>query len=443
MHKADLHHDSNRLQRKLEAIYRLRRTTTKVNWDNAGYLALLDKLGNPHLRLPPVIHVAGTNGKGSVIAFLRSILEADGKSVHVYTSPHLVKVNERIVLSGAEISDDYLEALIDEVMSLNDGAPLSFFEIITAVAFKAFADNPADIVLLEVGMGGRLDCTNIIPNPIVSLINRISLDHTEFLGDTIDAIAKEKAGIIKKCVPCVVGYQGDGDNAAVIHGVVNGVANDCGSSVCFLNENYFIAQHDEGFNVRINAAQYVLPYPDMVGDHQVYNAAMAVVALDLIKDQFPVDMKSIENGCRNAQWSGRLQKLSSDGMAEIWLDSGHNDSAGEVLAAQMLKWRQADARPLYLIVGMLGTKDFMGFLKPFISFVKQMNVVPIAFDPAASRSFEDFSREVNVISPELHMVSSQNLREAVEDIILMDQNARILIAGSVYLAGEAIEIFDV
>lgn len=442
MHKADLHHDSNRLQRKLEAIYRLRRTTTKVNWDNAGYLALLNKLGNPHLRLPPVIHVAGTNGKGSVIAFLRSILEADGKSVHVYTSPHLVKVNERIVLSGAEISDDYLEALIDEVMSLNDGAPLSFFEIITVVAFKAFADNPADIVLLEVGMGGRLDCTNIIANPIVSLINRISLDHTEFLGDTISAIAKEKAGIIKKGVPCVVGYQGDGDNAAVIHDVVSGAASDCGASICFLNESYFIAQHDEGFNVRINAAQYELPYPDMVGEHQVYNAAMAVVALDLIKDQFSIDVKSIENGVKNAQWPGRLQKLSSDGMAEIWLDSGHNDSAGEVLAAQIRKWGQADAKPLYLIVGMLGTKDFMGFLKPFISFVKQMNVVPIAFDPAASRSFEDFSREVRAISPELHMVSSQNLKDAVEDIIRTDQNARILITGSVYLAGEAIEFFD-
>ncbi len=442
MHKADLHHTSNRLQQKLEAIYRLRRTTTKVNWDNAGYVALLEKLGNPHLRLPPVIHVAGTNGKGSVIAFLRSILEADGKSVHVYTSPHLVKVNERIVLGGQEIFDDYLECLIDEVMSLNDGEPLSFFEIMTAVAFKAFADNSADILLLEVGMGGRLDCTNIVPNSVVSVINRISLDHTEFLGDTIEAVAREKAGIIKDGVSCVVGYQGDGDNAAAICGVVNDVALHNGSSICFLNDNYFVAQYDDGFEVRINAAQYMLPYPKMVGEHQIYNAALAVAALDAVKDDFPVDLNAMKKGIRNAHWKGRLQKIEY-GSAEIWLDSGHNDSAGEALAVQAKIWQEKDIRPLYLIVGMLGTKDFMGFLKPILPFVDELHVVPIAFDPAASRSFDDFEYEVKANLFDKVLISHENVQISIDSILDKNADARVLIAGSVYLAGEVLETLSV
>ncbi len=442
MHKADLHHSSNRLQQKLEAIYRLRRTATKVNWDQAGYLALLETLGNPHLRIPPVIHVAGTNGKGSVIAFLRSILEADGKNVHVYTSPHLIKVNERIVLAGQEIEDDYLEALIDTVMALNDGAPLSFFEIMTAVAFKAFSEVEADVVLLEVGMGGRLDCTNVVVDPLVTIINRISMDHTEFLGQNIEDIAMEKAGIMKAGTPCVVGYQGDGGRAKAISYTLLSAARDVKSSICFYSENYKVSQHNGAVHVDINGARYRFPVPSLAGAHQIYNAALAVASLDAVKDRLSVSEQSIIDGVQNARWRGRLQHLDVDGFdlpqgVEIWLDCGHNDSAGAALAVQAQRWAEDDARPLYLVVGMLDSKDFNGFLNPLLPFVREMHFVPIAFDPAGSQSFDGFGEGVDV-----KLVRHEDVHAALLSIAEIDPCARILICGSVYLAGDVLERFQ-
>lgn len=441
MHKADLKHNSNRLQQKLEAIYRLRRTKTKVNWDNAGYVALLEKLGNPHLRLPPVIHVAGTNGKGSVIAFLRSMLEADGKRVHVYTSPHLIKVNERIVLGGVQIDDDKLEALIDEVMALNDDVPLSFFEIMTAVAFKAFSEYLADVLLLEVGMGGRLDCTNIVPYPLVSVINRISLDHTEFLGETIAEVANEKAGIMKDGVPCVIGYQGEGTQKDEIYTVLHGAAKNKNITTCFYNENFIVAQHENHLDLQVNAAQYVLPHPKMTGKHQVYNAALAVATLHMVKDKLYVSDAAIKDGVLKAQWAGRLQNIKTKFNNDIWLDSGHNDSAGEVLAVQLQQWQEHNEKDLHLIIGMLGTKDFMNFLKPILPYTKNVHVVPIAFDPAGSRSFDDFKNAIMRENPQIIVDFHDNAVLAVGDIAQVNSSARILIAGSVYLAGEVLENF--
>ena len=211
MHKADLHHSNQSLQLKLEKIFQLRRTRSAVNWDREKYLDLLQHFGNPHAHLPPVIHVAGTNGKGSIIAMLRAVCEAAGMRVHCYTSPHLVQINERIVLAGKEIDDDLLESLIDEALGYIGDAPLSFFEVSTAIAFKAFSQVPADVLLLEVGMGGALDCTNVIEKSLVSVISRISMDHTQFLGDTIEEIAAQKSGIIKPGLPCIIGYQGGGE----------------------------------------------------------------------------------------------------------------------------------------------------------------------------------------------------------------------------------------
>ncbi len=345
-------------------------------------------------------------------------------------------MNERIVLAGQNISDDYLETLIDEILVLNEDAPLSFFEIMTALAFKAFADNPADVVLLEVGMGGRLDCTNVIPDPLVTIINRISLDHTEFLGETIEAVALEKAGIMKSGVPCVVGYQGDDDSCDEISYTLLSAARKINVSICFCNENYSIMQQKNDFIVDKNGVRYVLPYPSMIGQHQIYNAALAVVALDEIKEKIPVSDLSIGRGVQNACWAGRLQRLSGfDGANEIWLDCGHNDSAGSALAVQARQWQDDDGKPLYLIVGMLCAKDAHGFLEPLLPYVRQIHCVPISFDPAGSKSLGDFL-SVNI---DVEIISHENVRVAIEKISKVEPYARILIAGSVYLAGEVLE----
>lgn len=442
MHKADLHHRDTRLQKKLEAIYRLRRTTTKVNWDQEGYLDLLRAFGNPHLHLPPVIHVAGTNGKGSVIAFLRAICEAQGLRVHVYTSPHLTHVNERISLAGALIDDERLEHLIDQAMAYNQDKPLSFFEIITAIAFKAFCDVPADIVLLEVGMGGRLDCTNVVPHPIATIINRISMDHTDFLGDTIEAIAAEKAGIMKDGSPCIIGYQGDDDNAHKVNNTLRGAAKEKNINTCFYNKNYKILQHKNGFDLRVNAAQYACPYPSMTGAHQVLNAALAVAALDAVKDVMPVSQEAIFSGIRNAYWAGRLQKIDYRGApdtSEIWLDSGHNDSAGQVLANQAIQWSADDGRDLHLIIGMLGTKDLKSFLAPLLPYAAGVSYVPIAADPMGSHGFQSFQGVVEALSPSVILSEHADFKHAVAEILGQNASARILIVGSVYLAGEVLD----
>lgn len=442
MHEADLHHAQSRLQKKLEAIYRLRRTTTKVNWDQRGYLDLLQKLGNPHLHLPPVIHVAGTNGKGSVIAFLRSVFEAQGLSVHVYTSPHLVQVNERIVLAGKQISDSYLEGLIDEVMLLNDGVPLSFFEIMTAVAFKAFSSVSADIVLLEVGMGGRLDCTNVIDSPLATVINRISLDHTEFLGDTIEKVAFEKAGIMKEGAPCIVGFQGSKNDE--VRSVLNDVAREKPADIYHYGDHYRFEESDQSFLVRVGGAEYECLRPSMTGEHQLYNAALVVAVIDQIKDRIEISCDSVAQGIAHAKWPGRMQNIDVGALelpseCEVWLDSGHNDSAGEAIAKQAAFWKGQGDKALHVVVGMMGTKDAGAFLKPVLRYVDGFHVVPLSFDREGSLQSDDFTSCLGKGDSDVHAVSHDDVFSALHAIVRSDPNARILIAGSVYLAGEVLQ----
>ncbi len=413
MHKADLKHDA--LQAKLETIYQLRRTHDKINWDRGQYLELLEKFGNPHLNLPPVIHVAGTNGKGSIIAMLRSMLEAAGKKVHCYTSPHLININERIYLGGKNISDEYLEQLIDQALEYNSGAPLSFFEITTALAFKAFSQTPADILLLEVGMGGRLDCTNVIKDPLTTIINRISLDHTEFLGDTLEAIAKEKAGIMKENVPCVIGYQGDKEVIKTL--------NDEIVSYNALTVQWDIEQTENTMVFSYNNEQHKFPLPSLQGAHQVQNAGAALAVLFTLGD---ISNKAISKGLKSVQWLGRLQKLDYEG-AEIWLDCGHNDSAGEALAVQIKQWN----KPVHLIMGMLYRKDSTSFLKPLLPLIKDINIVPIASDPNTKTKTD--------ITADIKIHEYDNIKTAIKSILSNNPNDIILIVGSVYLAGEVLK----
>jgi len=444
MHKADLHHSNKTLQSKLENIFQLRRTRIVVNWDQDNYLDLLQHFGNPHKHIPPVIHVAGTNGKGSIIAMLRGVCEAAGMRVHSYTSPHLMHVNERIVLAGQQIDDDRLESLIDEALAYIGDKPLSFFEVISAVAFKAFSETPADILLLEVGMGGRLDCTNVIEDPLVSVISRISMDHTMFLGDAIEEIAAQKAGIIKHGVPCVAGYQGGGEQGDAVLRMVQQKAQQAQVPLFVYGQNFSIsydAQDAAQMCFSDAGGSSVYPVPKLQGEHQLYNAAVVLEVLRLVKAQgIDVLDGAISEGLQNCQWPGRLQRIDEiwPGGAEeheIWLDCGHNDSAGEALAAQLKRWNDVQPRPTFLIVGMLGSKDSKGFLRPLLNGVSGIYAVPISSDPTA-QSAKDIQEACGAL---VNVQSQDSFKDAVEEIIsAVECPARILIVGSVYLAGEVL-----
>lgn len=406
MHNADLAHSNRSIQDKLEEIYALRRTRSKVNWDRDNFLKLLDDFGNPHLDLPPVIHVAGTNGKGSVIAMLRSILQVGGYKVHAFTSPHLIHVNERIVLDGAHISDEKLSDLIDQALQYADGAPLSFFEIITAIAFRAFSDVPADVLLLEVGMGGRLDSTNVIQDAIATVINRVSMDHTEFLGERIELIAAEKAGIMKSGVPCVVGRQ-----TSEVHAVLEKKAKQVGAQLILFDDH----QHDI-LNVSLH------------GCHQIDNARLVCSVLDAVQHVLPVTQDSVSHGFQTIDWPARLQPihacdigLSED--SQVWLDAGHNDSAGKALASFL----EQQELPIYLILGMLKRKKVEEFLEPMRKYIKQIYVVPLEEDESFSADDIEGS------------ISAKHYKDAIHQIRELDKNMCVLIGGSVYLAGQVLK----
>jgi len=406
MFLSDLIHPNSDLQDKLHALYSLS-GGQKIDLSfRKPYLDLLEKFGNPHLSLPPVIHVAGTNGKGSTIAFMRSILEAAGKRVHVYTSPHLVRFNERIVLAGTEIDDARLEQLIDEALQHNGDQPITFFEITTAMAFAAFSRVEADIVLLEVGMGGRLDCTNIIPSAAVSVVTPISIDHAEFLGETLDDIAFEKAGIMKDGVPCVVGKQ---DDAAL--SMLRDHARKMNVDLTIYGDNYVWNKQN--------------PLPSLVGEHQLQNAATAIAAVRVWDNS--ITDNHIAAGLKNAIWRGRLQNVSAyfPDLAgwEVWYDGGHNEAAGEALAMQIKLWHEADGKDCHLIIGMMTHKEPEGFLHAITPHVQSMSVVPIAGETKQP-----------VISDDAPKYSS--IHKAVGSIQSKEQTGRILIAGSLYLAQE-------
>ena len=446
MHLSDLRHGNAGLQDKLEFLYTLR-TGSKVNWDQGKYLSVLEALGDPHKRLPPVIHVAGTNGKGSTIAIMRSILEAQGYRVHVYTSPHLVSVNERFVVAGEQISDAVLEGKIDALIEGHDLDGLSFFEITTAIAFDLFSEHPADVVLLEVGMGGRLDCTNVIEAPLVSLISRISNDHSEFLGETLGEIAAEKAGIIKTGVPCVLGFQGINAHANEIQDVVAGVASEKSSSINIYGADWSVEEEDLDFVFKFKDAETRYPMPGLIGVHQIYNAGLALAALEVVRNVLSVSDDAIRKGLTGVHWAGRLQVLDPCALdlpetCEVWLDCGHNDSAGEMLSVFLKAKKEEDGRKFCLILGMMGTKNPAAFLEPVLPFVDRIHLVPI-------------EGEAHVLTPErLHQCAGDFLNDitvtAHSDIKTALQTLkstysepfRLLICGSCYLSGDVLNLLD-
>lgn len=396
---------------------------------------LLAALGHPERRLPPVLHVAGTNGKGSTLAFARAMLEAAGHRVHVYTSPHLVRFHERIRLAGTLVTDEHLAALLEECEAANGGGPITFFEVTTVAAFLAFAREPADAVLLETGLGGRLDATNVLDHPAVTAITRISYDHRQFLGDTIEAIAGEKAGILKPGVPAVLAPQPDGAAARVLAGRAAAI----GAPV----HPWSVEPTAAGFRFESPRRCLDLPRPGLTGAHQIVNAGVALACLDHLP--LAVDDAAVARGLAAAEWPARLQRLTRGPLLralppgwELWLDGGHNDSAGEVLAAQAAAWaRQGPALPLDLVFGMLASKEPREFLAPLTPFVRRVRTVAIPGEEA-SLSAADAAAAARACG----IADAEPAADADAALGALTAGAggpaRALICGSLYLAGSVL-----
>lgn len=437
MYAADLKHPDKTLEQKLHALYGLSRNKKIDLSFRPPYLELLQKFGNPHLALPPAIHVAGTNGKGSIVVILRSILERAGYKVHAYTSPHLLRFNERIVLAGREIEDDTLEALIDEATDLNERREVTFFEITTAMAFTAFSRSKADILLLETGLGGRLDCTNVIEKPLVSIINRISYDHGEYLGETLREIAAEKAGIMKKDVPCVVGAQSGQALAEGVMDVIKQKAGELNVPLYRAGQEWDIEPRGKGMRFSFEDEEFVSPQPSLSGHHQIENAGTAFAALSLIKEDFLIPPVARKDGLGKIKWPGRLQQIKGGGFKipllwELWFDGGHNDSAGEALAQQAKSWAEQDDKPLHIILGMKGDKDAHAFLKPLLPLIESLTVIPV---PGVGDCLEAEDLSGSDIKP----MRSENVQIAVSEILdNHEKPGRILICGSLYLAEQVL-----
>jgi len=396
-------------------------------------------LDHPERRLPPVIHVAGTNGKGSTVATLRAILEAAGLKVHVYTSPHLVRFSERIRLAGSLIDEPQLAALLEEIEQRNAGAPITFFEVTTAAAFLAFARTPADVTLLETGMGGRLDATNIIDRPLAAVITPISFDHMQFLGATLPEIAGEKAGILKPDVPAVIGVQPQAAFDVLTRRAGEVRAKPFRRGAEWEIEPAGLGSERAGFVYR-GRRRHELPGPNLPGRHQIDNAALAVATLDHI-EQLAVTEDHMRAGLGRIEWPARLQRLTQGPLVdllprggELFLDGGHNEAAGEILA----DWAQAQrGKPLDLVFGMLSTKSPEAFLAHMAPHIRRLVAVPIPGEAAAlpADAVADAARRAGLSD----VAAAPSVREAVAQLGRGGGAApRILICGSLYLAGQVL-----
>jgi len=435
MYDADLSHDNPSLEEKLRALYGLNRNKALDLSFRPAFLELLEKMGNPHLNLPPTIHVAGTNGKGSTIAILESILAAHGKSVHRYTSPHLKRFNERIKLSGTEIDNDALGHLIDQTVFLNQKRDISFFEITTAMAFKIFSETPTDMLLLEVGLGGRLDCTNIIQKHNVSIINKISRDHCDYLGNTLPAITAEKAGIIKSNAPCVIGPQSTEWLESGAKQVIIDACAAQGAPAHFFGDSWNIESHGTNMHFRFFDDTLILPRPNLIGEHQIMNAGVALCALHLMTGHVTLEPKLIARGLTSINWPARLQRITNDAYPhfDIFYDGGHNDSAGDMLGQQAAIWADEDDLPLHVIIAMKDDKDPKRFLTPIAPHITDMTCLPLK-GVGGYHEKTDFE----TAAPDIHCHNADTVEDALDAINarLNGTKARILITGSLYLADQ-------
>ena len=403
---------------------------------------LLLALGSPEKKLPPIIHVAGTNGKGSTCAFARAMLEAQGLRVHVYTSPHLVHFHERIRLASGIISEEELARTLDDCERANAGEPITFFEITTAAAFLAFSRHPADALVLEVGLGGKYDATNVIAKPAVSVITPVDYDHQEFLGSNLSGIAAEKAGIIKKGAPVVVGPQQDEARAIIARR-----ADALSAPAWFFGEDFFANPEHGRMVYQDDHGLLDLPLPKLAGAHQIENAATAIAALRHAERGWARE-QAVERGLRTVEWPARLQRLTKGPLvamapkgAEVWLDGGHNPHGALAVARAMADFEERAPKPLYLICGMLKTKDSEGFFAPFRGLARHITTVAIDGENASRGAGElyDMARASGFdASPADDLEDAMMQVDAWSRGRPTDGPPRILICGSLYLAGKVL-----
>ncbi len=407
--------------------------------------ALLAKLGNPQDRLPPVIHVAGTNGKGSFTAFLKAMLEAAGKRVHVYTSPHLVRFHERIELAGADgkarpISERELVECMQHAQRINANDPITYFEITTAAAFLAFAAHPADALIMEVGLGGRLDATNVVARPALGVIMPVSMDHTDKLGLTLSDIAREKAGILKSGVPAVISVQ---PQEAL--DVITGVAQALRAPLSLWGQDYE-AFEQRGRLVFQSAERLLdLPLPALMGHHQIANAGTAVAAA-LHLDRLAIGDGAIERGLLDVNWPARMQQLNNGPLSrllmpgsELWLDGGHNVAGGQAVAQTLAELEERAPKPVALVLGMMGQKDAQGFLEHFRGLVRRVVTVPIPGGPEAA--YEPGELAAIAASIGFNAEAALDVETAIRRLQEAEEEPlRILICGSLYLAGHVLAL---
>ncbi|MCK9550989.1 folylpolyglutamate synthase/dihydrofolate synthase family protein [Aquamicrobium sp.] len=402
---------------------------------------LLDKLGNPQDHMPPAIHIAGTNGKGSCAAFTRAILEAQGLLVHTHTSPHLVNWHERYRIAadgGSRLVDDAtLAEAIARVAKANDGQQITVFEILSAVGFLLFSEHPADVVVMEVGLGGRFDATNVIARPAASVIMPVSMDHEAYLGDRVELIAVEKAGIIKQGCPVVIGSQ---PHEAALE-VLADTAARLGCPTHIYGQDFFAFAEHGRMVYQDQDGLMDLSLPRMTGRHQLANASAAIAAVKAAG--FDPRENAIDRAMTTASWPGRMQKLPHGKLmelapagAEIWVDGGHNPGAGIVISEALAELEQKDPRPLFMIAGMINTKDQSGYFHAFNGLVKHVYTVPVDFSDASVGNDE------LAVRASAAGLSAEPVSSVANALMLLRDNwqetdvpPRILIGGSLYLIG--------
>lgn len=402
-------------------------------------LLLLGKLGNPQDKMPPVIHVAGTNGKGSTIAFCRAILEAQGYRVHVHTSPHLVNWHERYRLAGELVSDEMLSDAIERVATANDNQPITVFELLCAVMFVLFSENSADFALVEVGLGGRFDATNVIKQPKVCAISSIALDHQSYLGDTIEKIAFEKGGIIKHGVPVAIGTQLDEARE-----VLEDIAARQKSMTTIAGQDFDSYRDATGFIYQDGDGLLDLPMPRLLGEHQLSNAALAIAALRLAR--IKIDDEAFAKAMKSVEWPGRFEKLAEGVLtkklgegADVWIDGGHNPAAGEAIHLTLKQMDAGSARKTIMICGMINTKEPYGYFEPFNKLDVEVLCVPVSMSEA-SITAHDLADHASRAG--LDAKACASLEEAVSfatQSLHQEPEARILFCGSLYLVGEVLQ----
>jgi dihydrofolate synthase/folylpolyglutamate synthase len=433
-------HTSDELLTELKALH-----PRRMDLSLRRIEALLAKLGNPQDRLPPVIHIAGTNGKGSTAALLKAMLQAAGKRTHVYTSPHLVRFHERIGLAGADgktrpIDDAELVEQLERTRRVNDGGSVTFFEITTAAAFQAFAEHPADALILEVGLGGRLDATNVVARPALTVITPVSMEHADWLGDSIALIGREKAGILKPGVRAVIARQPE-EALAVIRSRASAVQ----APLIVWGEDYE-AFEQRGRLVYQSAQRLMdLPLPALMGHHQITNAGAAIAAALQLKELGVTDA-SVERGLVEVRWPARMQRLDNGPLSrllapgsELWLDGAHNPAGAEAIAQTLAELEERAPKPVGLIVGMMGKKDAAGFLAHFRGLVRRVVAVP---NPGSHEGTHEPAALAKVaVSVGLAADAAPDVEAALARLQKIEGcPLRILICGSLYLAGHVLAL---